>query len=67
MRHVTARQGHGAILQRLAQHLQHIARKFGELVQEKHAVVSQAHLARPRHARAAADQPSVGHRMMGRP
>lgn len=37
-----------AVLQRLAQRFQHVAREFGELVQEQHAAVRKAHLAGPR-------------------
>ena len=47
-----ARAGDGdpAVLQRLAQHLQHVARELRQLVEEQHAVVRQRHLARPRDA-----------------
>jgi hypothetical protein len=36
-----------AILQRLAQHLQGIPTEFWQFIQEQHAMMSQAHLARP--------------------
>ena len=55
-----SRNGHRPILQRLAQHLQHVARELGQLVEKQHAVVRQADFARPRHAGAAADQAGVG-------
>ncbi len=40
---------------RLAQRVQHLAREFGELVHEQHAVMREADLARPRTAAAAHD------------
>ena len=40
--------------------------KFRQFVQEQHAVVRQAHFARPRRARSSADQSRVRHRMMRR-
>lgn len=47
-----ARNGDAARFQRLAQHVQHIARELGELVEKQHAPVRQRNLARPRHAAA---------------
>ena len=44
-----------AVLQRLAQRLEHVPRELGQLVEEEHAAVGQRHLARPRQ-RAAADE-----------
>jgi hypothetical protein len=63
---VGARDGHGAVFDRLAQHLEYIARILGKLVEEQHSVVGQADFARPRHAGAAADQASVGDGVVGR-
>jgi hypothetical protein len=40
-RHGGARNAHRAILQRLAHHLEHITREFGELIEKEHAVVGQ--------------------------
>ena len=48
-----------AVLERLAQHLEHVAAELGQLVEEEHAVVRQRHLAGPRDG-AAADQAGVG-------
>src|SRR5579883_875176 len=58
--------GHGGPprLDRLAQRFQGLARKFGKLVEEEHAVMGERHLARPR-AQAAADERRQGRRMMG--
>ena len=56
---------HRAVLQRLPQHLQHIARELRQLIQKQHAVVRQLHLTRPWH-RAPADQPRIGDRVMRR-
>ena len=42
---VYAAHGNGAVLQRLAQHLQRIAGKFRQFIQKQHAVVGKAHLA----------------------
>jgi hypothetical protein len=58
-----ARDGDFQILERLAQHLQHVFAKFGQFVEEEHTMMGQADLARPRQ-RAAANQPGVGNRMM---
>ena len=48
-----------AVLQRLPQHLEHVALELRQLIEEEHAVVRQAHLARPGDL-AAADQARVG-------
>ncbi len=55
------------LLQRLSQQLEHVARKLRQLVQKQHPVVRQAHFARPRHPRAAADQARIGNRVVRRP
>src|ERR1035437_10231596 len=55
-----------SILQRLAEHFQDVAWEFGELVEEKHAVVRQAGFAGARHAGATADQAGVGDGMVRR-
>jgi hypothetical protein len=47
------------MLQRLAQHLQHLALELGQLVQEQHPVMRQAHLSRPGNG-AAADEAGIG-------
>ena len=57
--------GDAALLERLTQHLEHAAIEFRHLVEEQHAVVRQADLARPRRA-AAADQRDVGDGVMRR-
>ena len=54
-----------AILEGLAQRLEDVSRKFGQLVEEQDAVVGQGHLAR-RHSRSAADHRSVGKRVVRR-
>ena len=54
-----AADGDDLVLQRLAQHLQHVLAELGQLVQEEHAAVRQADLARPRPV-PAAHQPGVG-------
>ena len=51
--------GHPPVFQGLAQHFQDILPKFGQLVQEEHAVVGQADFAGPGDM-AAADQSGVG-------
>ena len=56
--HRGARDRHDAVLHRLAQHLEHVLAELGKLVQEQHAAVREAHLARPRIG-AAADQAGV--------
>ena len=65
-RHGRAGDAERAILQRLAEHLEDVAREFGELVEEEHAVVGQAGFAGARHAGAAADQAGVGDGVVGR-
>ena len=45
-RHGSARDGHGAVFQRLPHHFQHVARELRQLVQKQHAVVGQRDLAR---------------------
>src|SRR5688500_13063900 len=52
------------ILERLAQHFEHMPLALGELIQKQHAMVGQRHLARQRHL-AAADQAHVRHGVMG--
>ncbi len=52
-----------ARLDRLAQRIEHRAAEFGELVEEQHAEMGEAHLARP-HAQAAAGQRRHRGRMM---
>jgi hypothetical protein len=46
------------LLQRLAQHLEHVAVELGQFIQEEHAVMGQRHLPRRRDL-AAPDQPRV--------
>ena len=58
-----ARNGDDVFFQRLAHHLQRSAVEFRQLIQEQHAVVRQADLARARIA-AAADQPGVADGVM---
>ena len=58
-RHGGARDGDRVVFQRLAHHLQHVARKLGQLVQKEDAVVGQADLAGAGDD-AAADQAGVG-------
>jgi hypothetical protein len=53
------------ILQRLPQHLQHIAAELGPFIQEEHAMVGQRHVARHRHL-APADQARIREGMMQR-
>ena len=53
-----AADGDDLVLQRLAQHLQHARAELGQLVQEEHAAVRQADLARARPV-PAADQAGV--------
>src|SRR5947207_929842 len=50
-----ARDGDAAVLERLAQRLEHVLLELRQLVQEQHPAVGERHLARPRRA-AAADQ-----------
>ena len=73
--HETCRKGeaHGgpaqrddAVLQRLAQHLEHVPAELGQLVQEQHAAVGQADLAGARD-RPAADQAGVADGVVRRP
>ena len=54
-----------AVLQRLAQHLEHVAPELGKFVEKQHPVVREGELARPSH-RAAADQSRVGHGVVRR-
>ncbi len=61
--HRRPRDGHHPVLHRLAQHLEHVLAKLGQLIEEQHAAVSEAHLARPR-VGPAADQPRVADRVM---
>jgi hypothetical protein len=49
---------HYAILERLAQDLEHMTAKLGQLIQEEDAVVGQRHFAWHRHV-APADQPDI--------
>ena len=58
-RHGGARDGDRAVFERLAHHLEHVARKLRQLVQKEHAVVRQRNFAGARND-AAADQPGVG-------
>ena len=58
-RALAAHDRHAAVLQRLAQRLERRARELGQLVEEQHAVVGEARLAR-RRDRAAADQAGGG-------
>ena len=51
--------------ERLPQHLEHVAAELEHLVEKEHAVMREAHLARPR-LRAAADQRRVRDRVMRR-
>ena len=60
-----AADGDRAVLQRLAQHLQHLRAEFGQLVEEEDAVVAERDLARAR-VGAAAHQPRVGDGVVGR-
>ena len=57
--------GHRAVLERLAQNLEHVLLELRQLVEEEHAVVGERHLARPGHV-AAADQAGVGDGVVGR-
>ena len=45
-----------ALLERLAQRVEHVRRELGQLVEEEHAVVRRADLARPEGGRAAPDE-----------
>ena len=54
-----------AVLERLAQHVEHVALEFGQLVQKQDAVVRQADFAGTRQ-RAAADQPRIGNGVVRR-
>ena len=53
-----------ALLEQLAQDLEHMAARLGPFVQEEGAVVGQRHVARQRHL-APADQPRIRDGMMG--
>ena len=55
-----------AVLQRLAQHFEHVAMELRQLVQEEDAAMRQAHLARQR-MRAAAQQPRIRDGVVRRP
>ncbi len=54
------RQHDRALLHRLAEHLEHMASELGQLVEEEHAVVGEAHLTRAKGC-SAADQTRVAH------
>jgi hypothetical protein len=58
-RHGGARDGDGVIFERLAQDFENVARKFGQLVEEKQAVVRERDFAGAGHD-AAADEAGVG-------
>ncbi len=60
-----ARDHHPAILERLAQGLEHVAAKLGQLVEKEHAPMGERDLARTRR-RAAAEQAGGGNGVMGR-
>ena len=60
-RPVGAGQRDRRFFERLAQHFKHVAREFGQLIQEQDAVMRQADFARARRSRAAADEPGVRH------
>ena len=62
-RAVDARDGHGAVLQRLAQHLHGAAGKLGQLIEEQDAVVREGDLAGARY-RAAARKAGGGDRVV---
>src|SRR5215470_3292612 len=57
--------GDAAFLERLPQHLEDVASELGDLVEEEHAVVGEAHLAGSRHG-PAADERDVARRVVGR-
>ena len=60
-----ARNHRFSILQRLAQHLQRAASEFRQLIEEKHTMVSQTHLARRGIGRSA-EQTDIGNRVVRR-
>ncbi|OQA25721.1 MAG: hypothetical protein BWY59_01664 [Verrucomicrobia bacterium ADurb.Bin345] len=66
-RHAGRRAGDGdqAVFQRLTHHLEHVAVKLRQLIQEQHSIVREAHLARHRMG-SAPEQARVGYRVMGR-
>ena len=64
--HRRAGDGHDAVLHRLPEHLEHVLAELGQLVEEQHAAVRQAHLARTRE-RPAADQAGVADGVVRRP
>lgn len=65
-RSVDARDRDLAFLDRLPQRLEHVASELGQLVEEEHAQVREAHLSSPRD-RAAPHQRLQAHRVMRRP
>ena len=60
-----ARDGDAPFLERLAQHLEHVAAELEHLVEKQHAVMGEADFARPR-LRSAADERGVRDRVMRR-
>jgi hypothetical protein len=63
-RHLRACDGDAPLLDRLAEHFEGAALEFRELIEEQHAMVRQAHFARPRRADTAAQQSGVGDAVM---
>ena len=61
---VGAREADLAVLERRAQHLQHVRGELVDLVQEQDAAVGQRHRARPRQAAAPADERGRRHRVV---
>ena len=60
---VRARDGDDAVFEGLPERLEGAATELRELVEKEHAVVGQAHLARPRGV-ASADEPDLAHRVV---
>src|SRR4029077_5176476 len=61
---VRAGDGDGAILERLAQHLEHVSRKIGELVEKQDSVMREADFSGARRSGAAANEAGVGDGVM---
>src|SRR5262249_25045852 len=64
-RHLSTCDCHMSFLQRLTQHLEHVAREFRKFVQEQNSVMCHAHFAWTRDA-AATNKTRIGDRVMGR-
>ena len=65
-RHVGAGEGDRRFFERLAQHLENVARKFRQFIQKQHAVVRQAYFAGTRRSRTTSDQSRVRYGVMRR-